>query len=146
MGHSNDDGFAICHISAGIGYCYCVVGSGPWFSQYRYVHTGDSEFTLQLFRCNTVKPLLGGPPMKRAPSIIQTLSRVLKLTSYISLYNKPLFSGHLYWANADTKIIKLYLANFYHKQTLDWIDNSGIGLCHWNMDWSPLMFLHLQTN
>lgn len=37
MGHSNDDGFAICHISAGIGYCYCVVGSGPWISQYRYI-------------------------------------------------------------------------------------------------------------
>ena len=50
MGHSNDDGFAICHISAGIGYCYCVVGSGPWISQYRYIQ--DNEFTLQLFRCN----------------------------------------------------------------------------------------------
>ena len=39
---------------------------------------------------NTVKPLLSGPPIKRTPS------RVPKLTSYISLYNQPLFSGHLY--------------------------------------------------
>ena len=38
---------------------------------------------------NTVKPLLTGPPIKR------TLSRVPKLTSYISLYNEPLFRGHL---------------------------------------------------
>ena len=29
-------------------------------------------------------------------SIKRTLSRVPKLTSYISLYNEPLFSGHLY--------------------------------------------------
>ena len=34
--------------------------------------------------------------IKRTPSIKRTLSRVPKLTSYISLYNKPLFSGHLY--------------------------------------------------
>ena len=37
-----------------------------------------------------VKPLLRGPPIKRKPC------RVPKLTSYISLYNEPLFSerGH----------------------------------------------------
>ena len=39
---------------------------------------------------NTVKPLLSGLPIKR------TLSRVPKLTSYVSLYNEPLFRGHLY--------------------------------------------------
>ena len=43
----------------------------------------------------TVKPLLSGPPIKWTPSIKQTLSRVLKLTSYISVYNEPLFSRHL---------------------------------------------------
>ena len=30
-------------------------------------------------------------------SIKRTLSQVAKLTSYISLYNEPLFSGHLYF-------------------------------------------------
>ena len=35
-------------------------------------------------------------PIKRTPSIKWTLSRVPKLTSCISLYNEPLFSGHLY--------------------------------------------------
>ena len=44
---------------------------------------------------NTVKPLLSGPPIKRTPSIKRTLSRVPKLSSYISLYNEPLFNGHL---------------------------------------------------
>ena len=44
----------------------------------------------------TVKPLLSGPPRKRTSSIKRTLSRVPKLTSYISLYNEPLFNGHLY--------------------------------------------------
>ena len=38
----------------------------------------------------TTKPLLSGPPIKRL------LGRVPKLRSYISLYNEPLFSGHLY--------------------------------------------------
>ena len=42
-----------------------------------------------------VKPLLSEPPPP-APPIKQTLSRVPKLTSYISLYNEPLFSVHLY--------------------------------------------------
>ena len=46
--------------------------------------------------CNTVKPLLGGPPIKRTPSVKRTLSRVTKLTSHISHYNEPLFRGHLY--------------------------------------------------
>ena len=36
-------------------------------------------------------------PIKRTPSIKWTLSRVPKLTSCISLYNEPLFSGHLYY-------------------------------------------------
>ena len=45
---------------------------------------------------NTVKPLLSGPPIMRRPSIKRTLSRVPKRTSDISLYNEPLFSGHLY--------------------------------------------------
>ena len=44
----------------------------------------------------TANPLLSGPPIKQTPSIKRTLSRVLKLTSYISLYNEPLFSRHLY--------------------------------------------------
>ena len=34
--------------------------------------------------------------IKRIPSIKRTLSWVPKLTSYISLYNEPLFRGHLY--------------------------------------------------
>ena len=57
-----------------------------------------------------------GPPIKRTSSIKWTLSRVPKVTSYISLYtcNKPLYSGHLYQVAADTKInCTLYLANFY---------------------------------
>ena len=37
--------------------------------------------------CNTVKPLLSGPPIKRTPSVKRTLSRVTKLTSYISHYS-----------------------------------------------------------
>ena len=41
-----------------------------------------------------VKPL-SGPPVKRAPAIKRTLSRVPKLTFYIFLYNEPLFSRHL---------------------------------------------------
>ena len=48
------------------------------------------------FFFHTVKPLLSGPPIKRTPSIKGTLSRVLKLTSYTSLYNEPLFSRHIY--------------------------------------------------
>ena len=35
-------------------------------------------------------------PIKRTPSIKRTLSWVPKRTSDISLYNEPLFSGHLY--------------------------------------------------
>ena len=34
--------------------------------------------------------------IKRTPSIKQTLGGVPKLTSHISLYNEPLFSGHLH--------------------------------------------------
>ena len=41
---------------------------------------------------NTVKPLLSGPPIKWTPSIKRTLGRIPKLTSYIFLYNEPLFS------------------------------------------------------
>ena len=50
--------------------------------------------------CNTVKPLLSGPPIERTPSIKRTLSQVPKLTSYISLYDEALFSGHLFQAEA----------------------------------------------
>ena len=50
-----------------------------------------------------MKPLLNEPPLKRTPSIKRTLSRVPKLTSYISLYNKPLFS------DTDTKISFIWL-------------------------------------
>ena len=35
-------------------------------------------------------------PIKRTPSLKRTLSRVPRQTSDISLYNKPLFSQHLY--------------------------------------------------
>ena len=43
---------------------------------------------------NTVKPLSSGPPIKRTPSIKRTLSRVPKLTSYISLIQRtPLLGG-----------------------------------------------------
>ena len=34
--------------------------------------------------------------IKQTPSIEQTPRQVPKLMSYIPLYNKPLFSGHLY--------------------------------------------------
>ena len=47
-------------------------------------------------KLSVVKPILSGPPTKRTPSIKQTLNWVPKLISHISLYNKPLFSGHLY--------------------------------------------------
>ena len=56
-----------------------------------------------------MKPLLSGPPIKQTPSIKRTLSRVPKLMSYISLYNEPLFSGQLYYADADTKISCIWL-------------------------------------
>ena len=39
---------------------------------------------------------------------MKTLLMVPKLTSYISLYNEPLFSGQLY-ADADTKIYYILL-------------------------------------
>ena len=39
---------------------------------------------------------------------MKTLLMVPKLTSYISLYNEPLFSGQLY-ADADTKIYYISL-------------------------------------
>ena len=42
------------------------------------------------------------PPIKQTPSIKWTLSRDPKLTSYIFLYDEPLFSGHLYWTDVDT--------------------------------------------
>ena len=54
------------------------------------------KFRNQLYFDVTVKPLLIGPPIKRTPSIKQTLSRVPKLSSYISLHNELLFSGLLY--------------------------------------------------
>ena len=61
---------------------------------------GTSSF---IFWCS-VKPLLSGSPFRRTPSLKRTLSRVPKLTSTIFLYNEPVFSGHLYLADADTKI------------------------------------------
>ena len=69
--------------------------------------------------CNTVKPLLSGPPIERTPSIKRTLSQVPKLTSYISLYDEALFSGHLFQAEEDTKINCIWLIS---------IDNSSVGL------------------
>ena len=62
--------------------------SRPWLK----VDTESSAAELPI-SFYTVKPLLSGPPIKRTPSIKRTLSRVPKLTSYISLYNEPLFSG-----------------------------------------------------
>ena len=48
--------------------------------------------------------------VKRTPNNFKrTLSRVPKWTSYISLYNKPLFRGHIYLADADTKISRIGL-------------------------------------
>ena len=47
--------------------------------------------------------------MYSVSSIKRTLSRVPKRTSDISLYNEPLFSGHLYKADADTKISCIWL-------------------------------------
>ena len=57
----------------------------------------------------TVKRLLSGPPIKRTPFIKRTLNRVPKLTSFISLYNEPWLSGHLYQADADTKTDCIWL-------------------------------------
>ena len=62
--------------------------SRPWLK----VDTESSAAELPI-SFYTVKPLLSGPPIKWTPSIKRTLSRVPKLTSYISLYNEPLFSG-----------------------------------------------------
>ena len=64
-------------------------------------HVGGHTLALQhsgrnLLLAYTVKPLLSGPPIKWTPSIKQTLSQVPRSTSYISLYNEPLFSRHLY--------------------------------------------------
>ena len=50
-----------------------------------------------------MKPLLSGPPIKR------TQSGVPKLTCFVSLYNEPLFSGHLFLADVDTKINRIWL-------------------------------------
>jgi len=55
-----------------------------------------TELTDRVNFLSTVKPLLSGPPSKRTPSIKRTLTLIPKLTSYISLYNEPLFSGHFY--------------------------------------------------
>ena len=43
-----------------------------------------------------VKPLLSGPQLSRHPLSSGHYKLVLKLTSYISLYNEPLFSRNLY--------------------------------------------------
>ena len=57
----------------------------------------------------TVKPLLSGLPIKWTPSIKWTLRWVPKRMSDISLYDEPLFSGHLYQADADTNICCIWL-------------------------------------
>ena len=62
-----------------------------------------------IIRSNTVKRLLSGSPIKRTPFIKRTLNRVPKLTSFISLYNEPWLSGHLYQADADTKTDCIWL-------------------------------------
>ena len=53
---------------------------------------------------NTMKPLLSRPPIKRTPSIKRTLSRSRNQRLIFHLY-EPLFNGHLYKADANTKII-----------------------------------------
>ena len=75
-----------------------------------------------VWQANTVKPLLGGPPIKWTPSIKQTLSWVPKRTSDISLCNEPLFSGHLYCIWLYFLLLKTSI-----KQTPDWINNSSFG-------------------
>ena len=65
-----------------------------------FIHNQDIIFGVTSFillcliilKASTVKPLLSGPPIQRTSSIKWKLSWV----SFISLYNKPLFSGHLY--------------------------------------------------
>ena len=57
-------------------------------------------------------------------SIILKLSQVPKLTSYTSLYNEPLFSGHLYYADVDSFYSYKPLLS-RHKTELT---NSSIGL------------------
>ena len=58
-------------------------------SEISIVHPVSKHLHKLLFS-NTVKPPFSGPPIKR------TLSWVPKRTCDISLYNEPLFSGHLY--------------------------------------------------
>ena len=85
-----------------------VNGCNQGEQHYAVSTRGTSSF---IFWC-TVKPLLSGPPFKRTPSLKQTLSRVPKLTSTISLYNEPVFSGNLYLADADTKMNCIWLIFF----------------------------------
>ena len=51
----------------------------------------DSIVDLQLLKVQFPQEKI-----KQTPSIEQTPRQVPKLMSYIPLYNKPLFSGHLY--------------------------------------------------
>ena len=63
------------------------IGSRAVKKKATHMYSGFIE--LDMSTVTTVKPLLSGPPIKRTPSIKRTLSRVPKLTSYISLYNEP---------------------------------------------------------
>ena len=70
------------------------------------VHKRDQSSATETFHFSykyTVKLLLRGPPIQ------PTLSWVPNLASYISFYKEPLFSGHLYLADADTKINRIWL-------------------------------------
>ena len=54
-----------------------------------------TQNVLKTWQVNTVKLLWSVPLIKGTPSIKRTLSRVPKLTSYISLYNEPLLADTL---------------------------------------------------
>ena len=116
-----------------------------WFSLVVY----RSPKVLKWIRLTTVKPLLSGPPIKR------TLSWVPTLTSYIFLYNEPLFSGHFYILSGRGHLISIVFGQFLllkpllsgHRTELTTVRSIGsVGLRPWNTCCSRLMFLHLQTN
>ena len=86
-------------------HCISIVASPHLFSILIINDVSyHSEKPHKVITRNTVKPLLSGPPIKRTPSIKRILCRVPNLMSYISLYNEPLFSGHLYQADADPRV------------------------------------------
>ena len=81
----------------------CAFSLSEWHSNGYFSQLGV-RISFEYIRRYTVKPLLSRPLIKRTPFIKWAVSLVTKLAAYIYLYNKPLFGGHLYQADRDSKI------------------------------------------